>query len=138
MTNESDWDLIDGNGSGNEVSDDYESVLKETMKSWQIQVLTERALQEHLSTIEPRRIFTLAISSLLLFVQAGWTGPKLTWDSHDLLGGSLDKEEWNKSWRHALLIDGEEVYSLVPDPFLLVLSKIVFMGFENEISQFKV
>ncbi|KAJ1657008.1 hypothetical protein IWQ61_003513 [Dispira simplex] len=79
------------------------------------------------------RILAVGVAFMQLFIQQGWTGPKL--DGLSLATYLPDwlyqREESDKAWhQHALKcleIDGESPYHLATDPYLLVLARILLV-----------
>uniref|UniRef100_A0A8D3DFZ7 Tetratricopeptide repeat protein 27 n=1 Tax=Scophthalmus maximus TaxID=52904 RepID=A0A8D3DFZ7_SCOMX len=69
----------------------------------------------------------LAVSCLQMFVQSNWTGPPVSVHISDLLPSALLSSQVGNQPHPALLLllDGESVYSLVANPFLLLLASII-------------
>nr|XP_057913903.1 tetratricopeptide repeat protein 27 [Doryrhamphus excisus]XP_057913904.1 tetratricopeptide repeat protein 27 [Doryrhamphus excisus] len=73
-------------------------------------------------------VMVLAVSCLHMFVQSNWTGPSLLIHLPDLLPSALlssQPESVVESIHSCLLLDGESVYSLVANPFLLLLARVI-------------
>nr|XP_020455566.1 tetratricopeptide repeat protein 27 [Monopterus albus] len=73
-------------------------------------------------------VMALAVSCLHLFVQSNWTGPPISIDISDLLPPALlstQPQNLAEAIHCSLLLDGESVYSLVANPFLLLLSRVI-------------
>uniref|UniRef100_A0A671V8J2 Tetratricopeptide repeat protein 27 n=1 Tax=Sparus aurata TaxID=8175 RepID=A0A671V8J2_SPAAU len=74
-------------------------------------------------------VLALAVSCLHLFAQSNWTGPPVSINLSDLLPSALLSSQVMLSGLDAmhssLLLDGEAVYSLVANPFLLLLARVV-------------
>uniref|UniRef100_A0A8D3CNW7 Tetratricopeptide repeat protein 27 n=1 Tax=Scophthalmus maximus TaxID=52904 RepID=A0A8D3CNW7_SCOMX len=68
----------------------------------------------------------LAVSCLQMFVQSNWTGPPVSVHISDLLPSALlSSQSTGILFVTILLLDGESVYSLVANPFLLLLASII-------------
>ncbi|XP_047459637.1 tetratricopeptide repeat protein 27 isoform X2 [Mugil cephalus] len=75
-------------------------------------------------------MMALAVSCLHMFAQSNWTGPPVSILNCDLLPPTLVS-----SWPHTLLeaihcgllLDGESVYSLVANPFVLLLARVILI-----------
>ncbi|KAM9847941.1 tetratricopeptide repeat protein 27 [Aulostomus maculatus] len=73
-------------------------------------------------------VMILAVSCLQLFVQSNWTGPLPSIHISDLLPLALlstQPQSQNEAVHSSLLLDGESVYSLVANPFLLLLARVI-------------
>ncbi|CAN9500122.1 unnamed protein product [Ophioblennius macclurei] len=73
-------------------------------------------------------VMALAISCLHLFAQSNWTGPTVHLNTSDLLPPALlpsQPSSLDEAIHSSLLLDGESVYTLVSNPFLLLLSRVV-------------
>uniref|UniRef100_A0A668AGD3 Tetratricopeptide repeat protein 27 n=1 Tax=Myripristis murdjan TaxID=586833 RepID=A0A668AGD3_9TELE len=76
----------------------------------------------------------LAVTCLHMFVQSNWTGPPVSIHIADLLPPALLSSF--SQIHHAptldsfksILIDGESVYSLVANPFLLLLARVILIN----------
>ena len=69
----------------------------------------------------------------MAFTQLGWTGPNLDFSTFQLVKPeNINEKEWHAMWLSELVIDGEEPYSLTPDPLLCWIAKSIFLDmFEN-------
>ncbi|XP_063047569.1 tetratricopeptide repeat protein 27 isoform X2 [Engraulis encrasicolus] len=77
-------------------------------------------------------LLAVAVSCLHLFVQSNWTGPPVSLHVPDLLPASLLQAAQEPAALHAcllsvLLLDGECVYSLVSNPFCLLLARVLLV-----------
>ncbi|KAM4591456.1 tetratricopeptide repeat protein 27 [Odontesthes bonariensis] len=74
-------------------------------------------------------LMALAVSCLHMFAQSNWTGPPLCVHICDLLPPALLSSQKPQTLAEAinssLLLDGESVYSLVINPFLLLLARVI-------------
>ncbi|KAG7214400.1 hypothetical protein INR49_023111, partial [Caranx melampygus] len=73
-------------------------------------------------------VMALAVACLHMFVQSNWTGPPVSIHVSDLLPPALlssQPETLVEAIHSSLLLDGEAVYSLVGNPFLLLLARII-------------
>ncbi|KAJ3610433.1 hypothetical protein NHX12_022525 [Muraenolepis orangiensis] len=69
---------------------------------------------------------------------SNWTGPSLSLHLPDLLPPSLlapTPQEVAEELRRSLVLDGEAVYSLVSNPFLLLLARVVFVSCSPKMEQ---
>jgi hypothetical protein len=127
-----DWELelLEGSSKAenNLIKGNYDIQLKEFLSNWDGD--SKSSLITFLKSLDKENVFGLGIAGVLAFMQAGWTGPALSWSSFSLLQRQVDEKAWNKYWLDELYMDGEEPYSLTPDPFLLALAKIVFSEFK--------
>ncbi|KAF6720018.1 Tetratricopeptide repeat protein 27, partial [Oryzias melastigma] len=72
-------------------------------------------------------VMALAVSCLHMFAQSNWTGPPLSLNLSNLLPAarlSSQKSLVEEIHSH-LLLDGESVYSLVANPLLLLLARVI-------------
>lgn len=83
-------------------------------------------------------LLVLAASALQLFAQSNWTGPPLDLQDADLLPSALLQNQSPGSVRDSvlssLLLDGEAVYSLVSNPLLLLLSRVLLTTVADNMS----
>ncbi|XP_022620855.1 tetratricopeptide repeat protein 27 [Seriola dumerili] len=73
-------------------------------------------------------VMALAVACLHMFVQSNWTGPPVSSHVSDLLPPALlasQPQSLVEAIHSSLLLDGESVYSLVANPFLLLLAGII-------------
>lgn len=73
-------------------------------------------------------VMALAASCLHLFAQSNWTGPTVRLNTRDLLPPALlsaQPSSLDEAIHSSLLLDGESVYTLVSNPFLLLLSRVI-------------
>uniref|UniRef100_A0A7N6FFI2 Tetratricopeptide repeat protein 27 n=1 Tax=Anabas testudineus TaxID=64144 RepID=A0A7N6FFI2_ANATE len=71
-------------------------------------------------------VMALAVSCLHMFVQSNWTGPPVAINISDLLPQALlSSQPLFETIHSSLLLDGESVYSLVTNPFLLLLARVI-------------
>lgn len=74
-------------------------------------------------------VMAMAVSCLHLFAQSNWTGPAVSVQVWDLLPSAVlssqDPQLLMESIHSSLLLDGESVYSLVVNPFLLLLARVI-------------
>ncbi|XP_062285833.1 tetratricopeptide repeat protein 27 [Scomber scombrus] len=73
-------------------------------------------------------VMTLAASCLNMFAQSNWTGPPVSIHVSDLLPPALlssQPKSLVEMIHSSLLLDGESVYSLVANPFLLLLARVI-------------
>ncbi|XP_067091989.1 tetratricopeptide repeat protein 27 [Osmerus mordax] len=78
-------------------------------------------------------LLALAVACLHLFVQSNWTGPPVTIHVADLLPPALlaqftEPQALTDALLDSLLLDGESVYSLVANPFLLLLVRVLLVN----------
>ncbi|XP_068597477.1 tetratricopeptide repeat protein 27 [Brachionichthys hirsutus] len=79
----------------------------------------------------------MAVSCLHLFVQSNWTGPPVSIQISELLPPALLSSQartLDETIHSSLLLDGESVYSLVANPFLLLLARVVLTRCSSEMS----
>uniref|UniRef100_A0A668AVN8 Tetratricopeptide repeat protein 27 n=1 Tax=Myripristis murdjan TaxID=586833 RepID=A0A668AVN8_9TELE len=75
----------------------------------------------------------LAVTCLHMFVQSNWTGPPVSIHIADLLPPALlssfsQPQALTEALHRSILIDGESVYSLVANPFLLLLARVILIN----------
>ncbi|KAM6956612.1 tetratricopeptide repeat protein 27 [Aplochiton taeniatus] len=75
-------------------------------------------------------LLCLAVACLHLFAQSNWTGPPVSIHVPDLLPQTLlsvypQPQALTEALLDSLLLDGESVYSLVANPFLLLLCRVL-------------
>lgn len=77
-------------------------------------------------------LLALAVACLHLFVQSNWTGPPVTIQPADLLAPAMlstftEPQALTEALLSSLLLDGEAVYSLVANPLLLLLARVLLV-----------
>ncbi|XP_041866028.1 tetratricopeptide repeat protein 27 [Melanotaenia boesemani] len=72
-------------------------------------------------------LMVLAVSCLHMFAQSNWTGPSVALHISDLLPPALmsSQKSLEDGILSSLLLDGESVYSLVINPLLLLLARVI-------------
>ncbi|XP_037638803.1 tetratricopeptide repeat protein 27 [Sebastes umbrosus] len=114
-------DLLTGDGSCSE-GEDIEAYLEKRVLLY----LTGGANDDQ--TNRELAVMALAASCLHLFAQSNWTGPPVSIHISDLLPPALLSSQPRtvvESIHSSLLLDGESVYSLVANPFLLLLARVI-------------
>ncbi|XP_068574986.1 tetratricopeptide repeat protein 27 [Cebidichthys violaceus] len=110
-------DLLTGDGSCSE-GEDIEAYLEKRVLQYLDDDRTDRELV----------VMALAVSCLHMFAQSNWTGPPLSIHVSDLLPQALLSSQPHgvvEAVHASLLLDGECVYSLVANPFLLLLARVI-------------
>ncbi|XP_061767076.1 tetratricopeptide repeat protein 27 [Nerophis ophidion] len=82
-------------------------------------------------------VMVLSVSCLHMFVQSNWTGPSLFIKLSDILPSALlssQPQSMVESIHSCLLLDGESVYSLVANPFLLLLARVILTKCSSKMS----
>ena len=136
MTVEKDWMIYFLEGSAHSENHDTDCIVKGDYFAL-LSVLfknctgaTVHDIENALQNTSDQTLLLAGIASLLAFTQAGWTGPELEWNSMQLFPENVVETTsllaWNKQWSLELIIDGEEPYSLTPDPFLMWLAEFIF------------
>uniref|UniRef100_A0A671V9P1 Tetratricopeptide repeat protein 27 n=1 Tax=Sparus aurata TaxID=8175 RepID=A0A671V9P1_SPAAU len=113
--------LLSGDGSCRE-GEDIETYLERRALLY----LTSGASNDQ--TNRELAVLALAVSCLHLFAQSNWTGPPVSINLSDLLPSALlssQPQTLLEAMHSSLLLDGEAVYSLVANPFLLLLARVV-------------
>ncbi|XP_006638893.1 tetratricopeptide repeat protein 27 isoform X1 [Lepisosteus oculatus] len=87
-------------------------------------------------------LFALAVACVQLFAQSNWTGPPVDIQAHDLLPPALlqhfsEPQALAASVLNSLVLDGESVYSLVSNPILLVLARVVLISCASKLESFQ-
>ncbi|XP_051936997.1 tetratricopeptide repeat protein 27 [Hippocampus zosterae] len=85
-------------------------------------------------------VMVLAVSCLHMFVQSNWTGPPLSIQLSDILPSALLSSEPQsivENIHACLLLDGESVYSLVANPFLLLLARVILTKCSSKMESFQ-
>ncbi|CAL8298155.1 unnamed protein product [Merluccius merluccius] len=85
-------------------------------------------------------VLVLAVACLHLFSQSNWTGPSLSLHLPDLLPPSLlapraEPQVLSDELQGGLVLDGEEVYRLVSNPFLLLLARVILLSCSPKMEQ---
>ncbi|XP_017282712.1 tetratricopeptide repeat protein 27 [Kryptolebias marmoratus] len=115
-------DLLAGDGSCSE-EEDVETYLKRRLLLY----LTDGSNDDR--TNRELALMALAVSCLHTFTQSNWTGPPVSLHMCDSLPPALLSSQKSQSLTDAihssLLLDGESVYSLVVNPFLLLLARVI-------------
>lgn len=73
-------------------------------------------------------VMALAVACLHMFAQSNWTGPPLSINMSDLLPSPMlspQNQTLNEAIHSCLLLDGESVYSLVANPILLLIARVI-------------
>uniref|UniRef100_A0A672JW36 Tetratricopeptide repeat protein 27 n=1 Tax=Sinocyclocheilus grahami TaxID=75366 RepID=A0A672JW36_SINGR len=78
-------------------------------------------------------LLVLAVGCLNLFAQSNWTGPPVELHVSDFLPEALLQKfsqpaALNAAVQSSLQLDGESVYSLVSNPLLLLLTRVIFVN----------
>ncbi|KAL0964405.1 hypothetical protein UPYG_G00323400 [Umbra pygmaea] len=89
-------------------------------------------------TDRDKTLLALAVACLHLFAQSNWTGPPVTIHAPDLLPPALlssftEPGALTAALLGSLLLDGESVYSLVGNPFLLLLARVLLVHCSAEL-----
>ncbi|KAI3363427.1 hypothetical protein L3Q82_011572 [Scortum barcoo] len=122
-------DLLMGDGSCSE-GEDIEAYLERRVLLYLTCATNDEQTDRELA------VLALAVSCLHLFAQSNWTGPPVSIDLSDLLPPALlspQKQTLVEAIHSSLLLDGECVYSLVANPFLLLLARIIFTKCSSKI-----
>ncbi|XP_072436610.1 tetratricopeptide repeat protein 27 [Chiloscyllium punctatum] len=87
-------------------------------------------------------VFLLGVGSLQLFVQSNWTGPPVQIEPEDILpaliiGNFGEPQSLRVTLLNSLVLDGESIYSLVSNPFLLVLAKTILVNCRRKLHLFQ-
>ncbi|XP_073683071.1 tetratricopeptide repeat protein 27 [Garra rufa] len=105
-----------------------------------IEAYLERQVLSYLSNVtEDQRsdretaLLALAVGCLHLFAQSNWTGPPVELHISDFLPEALLQKfsqpaALNTAVLSSLQLDGESVYSLVSNPLLLLLTRVIFVN----------
>uniref|UniRef100_A0A3Q3GNN2 Tetratricopeptide repeat protein 27 n=1 Tax=Labrus bergylta TaxID=56723 RepID=A0A3Q3GNN2_9LABR len=115
-------DLLTGDGSSSNEDEDIEAYLERRVLLY----LTCGANNDQ--TNRELVVMALAVSCLHMFAQSNWTGPPASIQISDLLPSALLSPQTQtlvEAIHSSLLLDGESVYSLVANPFLLLLARVI-------------
>uniref|UniRef100_A0A4W3KIT3 Tetratricopeptide repeat protein 27 n=1 Tax=Callorhinchus milii TaxID=7868 RepID=A0A4W3KIT3_CALMI len=83
-------------------------------------------------------VFLLGVGSLQLFVQSNWTGPPVHMQPEDILPSIGNFAEVRRSaLLNNLALDGEAIYTLVSNPILLMLARIVLVSCRSKLDCFQ-
>ncbi|KAJ8248502.1 hypothetical protein GJAV_G00242710 [Gymnothorax javanicus] len=85
-------------------------------------------------------LYALAVACLHLFAQSNWTGPPVHMHMQDLLPPALlqpQTEALTVAVRNRLVLDGESVYSLVSNPILLLLTRVLLVNCGAKLESFQ-
>lgn len=110
-------DLLTGDGSCSD-GEDIEAYLEKRVLLYLDEDDTNRELA----------VMALAVSCLHMFAQSNWTGPPVSIPISDLLPRAMlssQPQTLVEAVHASLLLDGESVYSLVANPFLLLLARVI-------------
>ncbi|XP_040034878.1 tetratricopeptide repeat protein 27 [Gasterosteus aculeatus] len=109
--------LLTGDGSCSK-GDDIETYLERRVALYLDEDHSNRQLA----------VLALAVSCLHTFAQSNWTGPPVSIQMCDLLPQTLLSSQplpVVEAVHSSLLLDGESVYSLVANPLLLLLARVI-------------
>ncbi|XP_031434471.1 tetratricopeptide repeat protein 27 [Clupea harengus] len=121
-----------------------EAVVGETIEAY-----LERKVLAYLSdsteddrTNRETALLAVAVACVHLFVQSNWTGPPVSLHVPDLLPASLlqslsEPQALHASLLSSLLLDGESVYSLVNNPFCLLLARVLLVTCRSQLDAFQ-
>ncbi|XP_034537825.1 tetratricopeptide repeat protein 27 [Notolabrus celidotus] len=114
-------DLLTGDGSCSE-GEDIEAYLERRVLLY----LTSGTDDDQ--TSRELVVMAVAVACLQMFAQSNWTGPPASIEISDLLPPALLSPQTQsvvEALHSSLLLDGESVYSLVTNPFLLLLARVI-------------
>lgn len=114
-------DLLTGDGSSSE-GEDIEAYLEKRILLYLKSGTDDDRANRELA------VMALAVSCLHMFAQSNWTGPSVSISVSDLLPSALLSSQPQtvvEAIHSSLLLDGESVYSLVANPFLLLLARVI-------------
>ncbi|KAJ8014188.1 hypothetical protein DPEC_G00037660 [Dallia pectoralis] len=120
--------VLDLLGGGETCGDQtIEAYLEERVLSYLINSTDDDKVDRQTS------LLALAVACLHLFVQSNWTGPPVTIQVPDLLPLALlssftEPGTMSSALVDSLLLDGESVYSLVANPFSLLLARVLLVN----------
>lgn len=87
-------------------------------------------------------LYVLAVACLHLFAQSNWTGPPVIVHPQDVLPPALlqplsEPQALTSALLNSLVLDGESVYSLVSNPFLLLLARVLLVSCGAKLESFQ-
>ncbi|KAJ8250597.1 hypothetical protein COCON_G00225190 [Conger conger] len=87
-------------------------------------------------------LYILAVACLHLFTQSNWTGPPVSFHTEDLLPPALlqplsEPQALTAALLSSLVLDGESVYSLVSNPLLLLLARVLLVRCGAKLESFQ-
>ncbi|KAJ8418305.1 hypothetical protein AAFF_G00140140 [Aldrovandia affinis] len=87
-------------------------------------------------------LYVLAVACLHLFAQSNWTGPPVSVHTQDFLPPALlhplsEPQALTVAILSSLVLDGESVYSLVSNPFLLILARVLLVSCGEKLESFQ-
>ncbi|XP_066552747.1 tetratricopeptide repeat protein 27 [Amia ocellicauda] len=87
-------------------------------------------------------LFVLAVACLQLFAQSNWTGPPVHIGTQDVLPPALlqrfsEPHELDAAVLACLVLDGESVYGLVSNPFLLLVARVLLVNCSSKLESFQ-
>uniref|UniRef100_A0A671KMI1 Tetratricopeptide repeat protein 27 n=1 Tax=Sinocyclocheilus anshuiensis TaxID=1608454 RepID=A0A671KMI1_9TELE len=114
-------------GGASEEGDSIEAYLERQVLSY-----LSDATEDQRSDRETA-LLALAVGCLNLFAQSNWTGPPVELHISDFLPEALLQKfsqpaALNMAVLSSLQLDGESVYSLVSNPLLLLLTRVIFIN----------
>ncbi|KAG7462557.1 hypothetical protein MATL_G00186080 [Megalops atlanticus] len=87
-------------------------------------------------------LYVLAVTCLHLFAQSNWTGPPVAIHVEDFLPAALleplsEPQALTAAILSSLILDGESVYSLVSNPFLLLMARVLLVTCADKLESFQ-
>ncbi|KAF7661306.1 hypothetical protein LDENG_00265090 [Lucifuga dentata] len=116
-------DLLSGDGNCSD-GEDIEAFLERRVLLYLTDATSDDKVNRELA------VMVLAVTCLHIFAQSNWTGPPVSIHAPDLLPPALVSSQvqtLNEAIYASLLLDGESVYSLVANPFFLLLAKVILV-----------
>ncbi|KAJ8359599.1 hypothetical protein SKAU_G00161240 [Synaphobranchus kaupii] len=126
-----------------------ESLLEGNFEGEKIEAYLERRFLAYLGgateddkTEREIVLYTLAVACLHLFAQGNWTGPPVTVHTEDVLPPALlqpfsETQALTAALLNSLVLDGESVYSLVSNPVLLLLARVLLVSCGAKLESFQ-